>query len=393
MPFYNWSGIDLLGIQRVGSDFAISELDLDNKLFSKNICLISCKIKTHFLPKITNSEIFSILSQLSELLNAEIRLYQAILIIKSSIKNKHLLRIISSVADDIHAGLNLSRSISHHNIFDELTKAIIISGENTGNLKHGLYLLIQHEQAIKKFNQDIKSNLLMPFLTLGLFLLIAAGLIIFIVPKFEVLYQSFKEPLPDITIFILNISRKLRSISFLLGSFTIIISTFILTKLLGKRFKHWKDRLVLKIPYIGPFLLLIYQAKFLSVFSLMLQGKVHIIDSIKISSKLFTNSCITEEIEKIYNNINSGKPLNKSIEKTVFNSDQLHSLILIGESSGDLASIIDHCSKLHQQKVYKYISKLTIILGPLLITLTGLLIGCLILALYIPILNLSNVIQ
>lgn len=394
MPLYKWTGINLVGLIDEGVAFAKSEQQLSQKLFSKKISVLSCDIqKETVFNRVPKSGISHILNQLAELLNAEIRLYQALSIIKNEIKNKYLYNIVENIAEDIQEGLTLSAAINQYDFFDELTKAVIISGEKTGKLKQSMLLLIEHKNAMQKFSRDIKSSLTMPLVTLFLFILIAIGLVIFVVPTFENLYQSLKEPLPNITVVILNISNTLRSPAFILSLIALATSLSLIYKFIEYKFKYNKDKILLNIPFIGDFLLLLYHAKFLNLMSLMLTSKIHISDSLKISSSLFSNLFIGSEINKVYDSINSGKLFSEAIKNSVFNSRKLYDLIKIGESSGDLVNVIMHSSKIYQQKVYKYITYLTIFVGPTLIILTGLLVGILILALYVPILMLSNAIS
>lgn len=396
MPYYSWEAIDLQGVIQRGKKFARSEKDLDAYLFRNEISLLKAQvISPLFLKKVSAKEKGEFVSNLAQLLQAKVQLHQALTIISNTINHAYLKLIVQDLAQSIYEGLSFSEALAIHNsVFDELAQAIITAGEKTGNLAHVLDLYAQHNQIMLKFKQHTRSALAIPIITLIFFIAIMISIFIFVIPRFEVIFESFKEPLPYVTQIILNISRIMRSSVGLYLLLAVIFGLCTIRILIQKYVsRYFKDNLLFKIPLISNFLILVYRVRFLQIMGIMLTAGVHLVDGLQVAHNTSANCVVQEDIKAILSHIESGKSVSHAIHKSrLFASFEFESLIAIGESSGQLGTMFIKSGELYQKRLYAIIDRLIIYAQPLLLIILGLLIACLIFAIYMPIFTLSSIV-
>ena len=205
MPCYYWRGIDLKGNIHKGIHFYRSESHLEQDLLSKNIGLIESRIKKYnFTQKIPTRLKEFFIEHLYTLLKSQIRLHQAIELCTNSIAHQEFKQIIADIGSIVLEGSPLYKGLEMYSkIFDHLTINIICVGEESSNLVNAFQHLVIHQKNVKEFRAKMKSALFMPGLTLSFFAIIMCSFFIFIVPRFQSFFNSFKAPLPKITNLIL----------------------------------------------------------------------------------------------------------------------------------------------------------------------------------------------
>lgn len=395
MPYYSWIGINLEGKICKGKEFSRSEEYLDRCLLYRNIGLIRARKIKKLFAYIPNSLKINVISHISILLSANVRLYQAFAIVAKNVKNKYFKEILKDIENALYEGISLHSALSFHsNIFDELTCSLITSGEKSGNLAYTFNQLALHYQVMKEFKQKIKAAYFMPLLTFIFFIFIMLGIFIFVIPRFEEFFDSIKQPLPQVTELVFSISKWIRSFSFLYSGFISIVSIIILQFLLNLNYvRKYKEQVIFVIPFIGKFYQLIFKAKFFHILGMLLQSGIHITESLKISQNSINNSVIQSEINKICFEIYSGKTLYCALSsRKFFASDELKALIEIGESTANLAPLCIQAGDIYQKKVYNVINNFIKLAQPLLLVILGVFIASLIFAVYMPIFTLSSII-
>ena len=176
MPYFFWSGINLNGESISGKLFARSIQDLDRYLFNQEIALLNAKeYKIHFILafSLSNIDENKFIEHISILLNAGIHLHKALEIVSKTIKNKYYKIIINDIKRYVYEGEKLSYALEvHKNHFNVLTRSIIYSGEISSNLNLAFKQLVKHNKIMNEFKKKLKSTLLIPIITLILFIII-----------------------------------------------------------------------------------------------------------------------------------------------------------------------------------------------------------------------------
>ena len=421
MPVYAWKGIDLSGSVKQGTLFARSYDDLKNLLTQKNIGLIAAHV-SFFSKNITTQQKMAFLSHLASLLKAHIPVYEALKIIASTLTvNRSTLTIIRSrtnignktnnpdfslttknsfknlitdCAELIAEGTTLSETLKLHGIADELTYAIILIGERTGDVGTILGQLVDHLVIMEDFKKKVRAALAGPLITFIFFFITMLGIFIGIIPRFEGYFASYNAPLPRITKVILGISSFVRSmgcIYMIVGLILIMLSIYRFLK--TNSGKNFGDTFIFKIPVIGSFWRLSYRARFLTTLTMLLKNNIPVCSAISMVSEAMQNLYIKKQIMTIHAKLESGKTLSYAMQHTIFIYPELQALITIGESSGSLTPVILHAADSCRQQAYETINRSLLFLQPVLLIILGALIASLIFAIYLPIITLTSIIH
>lgn len=396
MPFYKWTGIDLLGNLHYGEQFANSLSELSNLLLLKEIGLVKAyDYKIYWLFKrIDIKTKAEFIHNLAILLESKVRLYNALQISISTIKHKYFKVVLEDVALSVRAGTNFDEALSaHKNVFDSVTIALISMAQETGNLDKILQARSENMIVLENFRKKVYSSLISPIITGSFFIILMLIIFLFIIPKFKSFFTSFKEPLPSTTQFIFNLSDWMNSynafialIGFLIGLFFLVISWNWSTSIKIRSNIKWH------LPFFNKFYSEFYISYFLQLLSILLRGNIQLPKALNIIEKNIQDPKVKSNIRAMQEYVNSGQSLSLSISKSkLFFNPELQALIEVGELS-DLSKMVLKASHIYQERVYKKVHKLSVLISPLILIILGLSIGALIFALYMPLLTLSYVI-
>jgi type IV pilus assembly protein PilC len=222
--------------------------------------------------------------------------------------------------------------------------------------------------------------------------LIVLGLLTFVVPTFGEIYASFGGELPAPTQILINISNIIKSkILFVIGFFIalIVINKQIYKTDKGKKFYH---NLFLKIPLIGKILHKGALAKFARTFATLINGGVPILRSVEIASTVVGNALIEESLQKTKDEIEKGKPIAASLDKKYF-PPMFIAMAAVGENTGRLDEMLDTIANFYEDEVDREVDALISTLEPLLMVFIGGIVGFILIALYLPIFKMGELIK
>jgi len=389
MPCYHWKGIDLKGAIHSGTRFYRSENHLEQDLLSKNIGLVKWRIKNYKLSvPIKIKDLF--IEHLYNLLKSQIRLYQAIELASHSIAHPYFKQIIEDIGLMVLEGQPLYQALENYqHIFDRLTISVIYVGEQSSNLTNAFEQLVVHKNRIREFKSKLQSALLIPVLTFGFFIAIMTSFFIFIVPRFETFFKSFKAPLPKITQLILSFSAFLRSNTLFYILLGCILFYFLFKILKIPFLSSLKDKLLYTLPFIKNSSLMVGKLRFLQILSLSLSSGMHLLGCLNLSYTITESDYLKKIIKGLKDAVENGVNLSTAISKSAINDVEIVALIKIGESSGNLEQMISRALILYQKKFYDKIDQISTLIHPIILLILGALIALAIFAVYVPIFTLT----
>lgn len=408
MNKYYWWGIDSNGFDKKGILFANSQEDLKNILLKQDIALLKYKIYeqnffqdfTNFLnfnSKISLAQKTSLFYQLSVLINSNIELLKALELVEKQIKNKKLKNSIKQIILNVSNGQSLSSSMSLDNkIFTPFMVSIIKSGEDTGKLGFALQSLSDSLNATLILRKNLIDAALFPIITLFFALFIILGLFVFVVPQFVEFFVSMDKELPTSTKFIIKLSAFLNNSYNIFWLLIVFICLYILIKFLFQinKLKYLKDKIVLKIYFLGKIFLYYDLVSFFQIISNLISTGVPLKQALELSSNSIKNSFLKEKIILVTSLVTQGKSLHDSLlfaGKDIFPQDLL-AIINVGENSGNLALMLERGAKVLQEDLNKTLKFITTLLQPILMLIIGLLIVFLLISVYLPIFNMANLV-
>jgi len=347
---------------------------------------------TLFKPKVKEKDLAIFTRQLGALINAGVGVTEALEILSEQLPNKTLAQAIAKVKDEVVQGSSLSSAMKKHtNVFGEFLTNIIEAAEESGSLDVMLMRATEYFEKIAAIKRKIISASWYPAAVVTIATLIVLGILTFVVPTFAELYSGFGAKLPFLTQIILNASNFIKgNILYIIGGiigFVFLISYLNRTEG-GKKFFH---RLLLRLPLLGEIFRKGAIAKFARTLSTLISGGVPIMRALEISSKVSGNVIIEKSIMKSKDEVERGRQLYQALDPEVFPAIFI-AMVRVGENTGRLDEMLSTIANFFEDEVDRAVDGLLSLIEPLLILFIGTIVGFIIIALYLPIFKIGELI-
>jgi len=332
--------------------------------------------------------------QLAGLLQAGLPLLPAIDVIATSDPRTATARIISTIRRDIANGLHFSTALARHpKSFDTVYCQLIAVGEASGELATLLRQLASDRERAARQKSKIRAAISYPLGILFVAIAITTALMIWVVPTFKQIFDSFGAALPVPTQIVLGLSDAIGHNA--LPAVAILTACSITASFARRHsmsFRLLSDKILLRLPVIGPLLRLLAIARWTRALGLLLKTGTPLAGTFEILPGVTNNAVFDHATHNIARRINRGERLTEAMRATgVFPLTVLQP-IAVAEESGALDTMLTDLAALNDQQIDKHIAMLTAIAEPLIIILLGALIGGLVIAMYLPIIELGNVV-
>jgi len=330
-------------------------------------------------------------TELGVLLKAGVSLKDSLELIENSQKKKQNKDVINKIAQDIVSGQSLSEALNTDKQFTSYEYYSIKIGEETGTLAQvseqlGSFFARKNEQ-----RRNLISALTYPIIILSTAILVVVFMLNYVVPMFQDIFTQQGVELPEITKFIISASEFLGSYGWLI--FIILIGMIFIQPFLNKKkqFKQLKDRLILKLPFIGNFVKHIYLSQFTQAVSLLTASKVPVVNSIQLVKQMINFYPLQYALETVEQHILKGESLSKSLGQHKLFDDKMIALVKVAEETNQTEFIFDRLNMQYNTKVQQQSKMLSTIMEPFIILIVGVLVGVILIAMYLPMFKLSSV--
>jgi len=406
MATFIYEGRDKFGIKKTGTITAGSIEEVEDILKNQGFVDVKIKLKSQkekqeskggsvsiFKKKVKEEDLAIFARQLGAMIGAGIGIAQALEILSEQMPNPTLKEALINVKDDVITGMSLSKSMQKHpKVFPPFLINLIAAAEESGKLDEILKRATIYYEKLASIRRKIISASWYPAAVVIIATLIVLGLLTFVVPTFGEIYASFGGELPLLTQILINISNIIKSnILFVIGFFFIlaVINKQIYKTYNGKKFYH---KFFLKIPLIGKILHKGALAKFARTFATLINGGVPILRSVEIASTTIGNVLIEESLQKTKDEIEKGKPIAGSLDKKYF-PPMFIAMAAVGENTGRLDEMLDTIANFYEDEVDREVDALISTLEPLLMVFIGGIVGFILIALYLPIFKMGELIK
>lgn len=355
--------------------------------------LLSKEIKIPFLKEVPEKQVIEFTRNLAVMLKAKLPLIKALDTSIEQTTHKRLKEIVTDIRKDVRKGKSLSKALgAFPSIFDPISIQLTEVGEVSGVLDEVLLRLSLYKEKAYKLKQKVKMALVYPAIIITVAITAVSFLLIFVVPTFVDMYQDFNAELPGPTMVILTVSQFLTSnILLILG---LLAGLFLGVRFLSQTDKGraFIDTSKLRIPYFGDMYSKGLVSQFTSTLSTLLNSGVTLAESLDVLKNSSSNSVLQTEIKLMISSIKKGKSLNKSLAKSKVFPIMVIQMISVGEETASLDDMLGQVAKLYEDEVDIMVEGLTSVIEPILIVFIGLILGVIIVALYLPIFEMVNVI-
>lgn len=344
--------------------------------------------------RVKSEEMILFTRSLSTMVNAGLPLLQGIDIMIEQTESQNFRRVLTQVGQDIEAGLTFSDALKKHpRVFPELYSSMVRAGEASGNLDGILVQLAEYLEATEKLKREIRSAMTYPVIALIIVVSIATGLLVFIVPKFQEIFDSLGGQLPAPTLMLIHVSNLIREYSLVVVgiAFAIIVALRYYISTATGRFQF--DSLKLRIPVFGPLFRKVAVSRFARTMSTLTRSGVPVLAALDIVERTIGNDVISRAVKESQTSISAGATIAEPLAKSGVFPLMVTRMIDVGEKTGSLDDLLSKISEFYDQQVEASIASLTSMIEPMLILFLGVIVGGMVLALFLPIFKLSTLVH
>jgi len=344
-------------------------------------------------PRIKSADLVVFTRQLATMISSGIPVLECLDILTEQATDPGFKLILTHVVEDVRAGVEFSQALAKHpRIFSDIYVNMIRAGEASGQLDDILLRLAEYQESAEKLKHQIKAAMTYPIVSIALVLTITIGLLVFIIPRFEDIFNSMigKGSLPKPTRAVLFISKGMTSywwlILSILGGVWFVVRSYKRTK----QGAYVWDLMKLKLPIFGPLVQKIALSRFARTFSTLLKSGVQILGALDIVAATAGNRVVERAVGAAKESIRAGEPLFKPLAESPVFPPMVVRMVAIGERSGALESLLEKISQFYDEQVSAAVESLTALIEPLMIGTMGLLVGGIVLSIFLPILELQR---
>lgn len=332
--------------------------------------------------------------QFATMINSGLSLLRALSISEEQTPNKFLQEVLTEVRSDVESGLALSAALAKHpKIFPPLMVNMIKAGEVGGFLDGVMLQIAKNFETEVRLRSKIKSAMTYPVVVFVMAILGVTGMLLFIVPVFANMFSTLGGELPLPTQILVGLSNMLKSFAPVI-LFVLIAGFVVWRKVKDKpKVRDFVDPLKLKMPVFGPLVQKIAVSRFTRNLGTMIHAGVPILRSLDIVADTSGNVVVARAVRDVEESVRVGESLAKPLEKHPVFPPMVVQMMAVGEDTGALDQMLHKISDFYDQEVEATTEALTSLIEPLMIAVLGGVIGSMIIALYMPIFKVFDLIK
>lgn len=398
MQKYNYRVKDAAGKTRKGVVEAVDEKNAARILKDRGLLVISIKPRgtqlvaeiSRTFNRVTTSDKVNFTRQLATMINAGLPLTDALSILEVQSKPA-LSKVVGEISREIESGGSLSSALGKYpQIFDKVYVALVKAGEAAGVLDRVLTRQADNLEKQKEFRSKVKGAMVYPIIVVSGMVVVAIIMMIFVLPKMLAVYQDFQADLPATTKILIQFSNLVSRFWWLLAILFVggIAGLAVFRK--KPQFRPLMDQFMFKIPIIGTLNKNIILTEFCRTLSLLVSTGILIVEALNIVKNSMGNSIFEGAISEASLEVEKGIPLAETLARAGVFPPILPQMVAVGEETGKLDEVLFRVSAYFEQEANVAVAGLTTALEPIIMIVLGVGVGFLVIAVIMPIYNLTS---
>jgi len=395
---FTWEGTDKKGSKVKGEINGQNPALVKAQLRKQGINPLKVRKKSLSLfsagKKIKPMDIALFARQMATMMKAGVPLLQSFDIIGEGLDNPNMRKLVDDIKQHVAAGNSFAAALrTRPQYFDDLFCNLVDAGEQAGALENLLDRVATYKEKTEALKSKIKKAMNYPIAVIVVAVIVSAILLIKVVPQFEDVFAGFGAELPAFTQFVINISKALQEWWFiaLIGIFATCFGLAECKKR-SEKFRNWIDRTALKAPIVGDIIYKSSVARYARTLATTFAAGVPLVEALDSVAGATGNIVFKNAVLKIKQDVSSGMQLNFSMRTTGAFPSMAIQMTAIGEESGALDMMLDKVASYYEAEVDNAVDGLTSLMEPLIMSVLGVLVGGLIIAMYLPIFQLGAVV-
>ena len=332
--------------------------------------------------------------QMATMMKAGVPLVQSFEIVEEGAENENLKKLIMTLHDEVAAGNSFGSALRKHpKYFDDLYCSLIEAGENSGALDTLLDRVATYKEKTEQLKAKIKKAMTYPAAVVVVAIIVTAILLVKVVPVFAETFTGFGADLPSFTLFVLDISNFAQKWWLIIMVALIGLAYGFKTgRRRSQKFSDAIDKAMLKIPAVGPILNNAICARYARTLATTFAAGVPLVEALESVAGASGNAVYRKAILEVRDSVTTGLTMVISLKATGIFPTMLLQLTSIGEESGSLDEMMGKAADHYEEAVDNAVDNLTALLEPMIMAVLGVLVGGLLVAMYLPIFQLGNVV-
>jgi len=344
--------------------------------------------------KIKPKDISLFSRQMATMMKAGVPLVQSFDIVADGLDNPKMKALVHQIRDDVSSGNAFASSIRKHpEEFDDLYCNLVDSGEQSGSLETMLDRIATYKEKTEALKAKIKSAMTYPIAVVAIAFVVSGILLIKVVPQFEEIFAGFGAELPAFTQWVIGLSELAQEYWFVaVIAIGVAIWGFGQAMKRSEALRNTVDRALLKAPIAGDIIMKSSVARFARTLSTTFAAGVPLVDALKSVSGATGNVVFRNAVDKVATEVEGGTQLTFAMRATAVWPNMVIRMVSIGEESGALDEMLDKAATYFEEEVDAAVDSLTSLMEPMIMSVLGVLVGGLIIAMYLPIFQLGAVV-
>jgi len=396
---FNYVAVDKQGKREKGMMEAVDEQDLKKKLRLQGLVLVSFTMSGKsskatgfkFQSSVNSYDLTLITRQMATMLESGIALLRVISIIEKQAEKPKLKEMFGQIKNDVSQGQTLSSALAKNpKYFDKLYVSMVKAGEASGSLDVVLVRLAKSKEDSEELKGKVKGAMIYPIIVIVVSFTIVYGLMSFVVPRFVEMFAGAGMKMPVLTQVVIDISAVMAKFWHVI-LVAVVGGIFLLIKTIKTpKGKEKFDKFILKIPMIGTLLRKVSVARFTRTMATLLSSGVPILLAFDIASETSGNTVISKAVVLARNSIKEGNTIAKPLEQSGEFPVMVTQMIEVGEESGTITEMLNKISDFMETDIKQGIQGLVAAMEPLAIVIMAVLVGTIVIALFLPLFDISD---
>lgn len=397
---YKYVAYDKNGKQVKGYFDAFRRMDVESFLTAQGYKILDIKTKKiskageffTFSNEMKYKDLVFFLTQLSTYIKSGIPLTESLVMIENQTKDKKKKDLYKRIVYELNTGANFSEALARQgNVFPKLLINMLKTSELTGNLTESLDDMAAYYKTADSNRKQVISALTYPSVVLVISIAVLTFLLIFIIPKFQNIFDQLGSNLPGITLFLINMSTFLQNnvIKIVLAIFASIIIIVMLYRHV-KKFRYCVQWVAMHIPVIKDVLIDNEVVMFTKTFSSLIRHDVFITDSIEMLGKITNNEIYKDIIKEAVTNLSAGAGLSPAFENKWAFPRIAYEMLVTGEKTGRLGVMMENVANYYEEEQKNLIQRLKSLIEPVMIIVLAFIVGVILLAIFIPMFSIYS---
>lgn len=387
---WRWRAVTVQGEREEGTLWAPDRATAMARLMDKEIYPLALS-RSLFSPSWQREQCYEIFRQLATLLQAGLTLAHALQMLAEQHPSRQWQALLRSVADDLSEGIAFSEALAKWpEVFTPLYVSMMKTGELTGKLDECCRKLAEQQKNQQVLSAKVKKALRYPVIILTLAAVVVLAMVFLVLPEFAAIYNTFHTPLPWLTQQVMRFAAEVQAhiIALLV---TILLTVFILSRVQQR--PGWQriyQSTLLRLPVAGPLLRGQKLGHIFTVLSLTQQAGIAFLQGLESAQETVDSLLWQEHLQAIHDRVAQGTPIWLSLKASGVFTSLCIQLVKTGEASGALDTMLANLAQHHNEQTFQHADNLASLLEPLLLIVTGVIIGTLVVAMYLPIFHLGD---